>query len=181
MGRNTLVSLRIRFRYQLRALPLVVPFSIISLMGICGLWDEPLGLAIMLFWFGITFLPVAFLHVEYYLENRRKIFDIDDRSISVFKNGELVLRYENSELDRILFYKARVIESHGPYRFPTQYYCYLRFIPYDNKEEIVVTSLTTPKYFEEIYVRNVKVEVKLSVFPSIRYPFVVKERNLPEF
>jgi hypothetical protein len=139
--------------------------------------DTP-ALMILLSMFGLMFLPVAFIHIEYILENRDKVIEIDNHAISVFMDNELMLRYENSELEKIVFYKSRTIDTRGPHQFPTQYYFYAKFIPRGGREEIIVTSLMTPGYLEEIYNRGVKLDVKWSFFPSIRFPVVIGTMHL---
>lgn len=171
--------MRIRFKYHLRALPWMGPVGVGFFVLIFLLRGDTPGVIIMLSMFMLMFLPVAFLHTEYFLENRGKVIEIDNRSVSVFEKNRLVLRYDNSELERIEFYKAHAVDIRGFYRFPTQYYFYTRFVPRGGKKEIVVTSLVTSGYLEEVYNRGVKLEIKWSFFPSIRYPVVVKAESRP--
>lgn len=172
--------MRMRFKNQLRALPFVGSITIFFFVMIYLFRSDTPSVLIFLGGIVLVVLPVAFLHTEYLLENRGKVIEIDNYAISVFERDELVLRYSNAELDKIVFYKAGAVDTRGPYQFPTQYYFYVRFIPRGEKEEIVVTCLMTSGYLDEVYNRGVKMEIRLCAFPSIRYPLVVKTVNLPE-
>jgi hypothetical protein len=171
--------MRLEFKNQLRALPFVGPVIIFFfVMMYLFRFDTP-SVLIILGGIALVFLPVAFLHMEYFLENRGKVIEIDNHAISVFENNERVLHYENSELEKIVFYKSKTIDTRSAHQFPTQYYFYVRFIPRGGKKDVVVTSLVTSEYLEEVYNRGVKLELKWSVFPSIRYPVVVRAESRP--
>ena len=103
--------------------------------------------------FGIFFialtLPAIYLHIEYYITNRKQEITIGDDDITLnTKMGDIYI-YKFSELSKVILYKSASIDKGGIQFTPIESYHYLRIIT-NSKKQIIITCLMYPKLDEVV-------------------------------
>lgn len=164
----------ITFINQLKSLSLLVFITILTIIVVSyyyinDILDENLKFGFIFFTL-INFLPVIYLHLEYYFYNRGKILEIDPNQ-KIFS-----LTYESSEIEQFSFNEiAKVVLYMPPHfhsnklflRIPFDNYHYAKFYT-TNGNEIIITSLMVPKIEDIVFlIKGITVEKKKRIIASI--------------
>lgn len=120
--------------------------------------------------FLISFIPVAYLHIEYYLYNKDSSIEIDtsQNRINYWRGSNEIRVIEFDELDKILIYLAFPLYNKTYItRLPNDAYNFAKMI-LKSGEEIIITSLMVPKLEKTLsIIKDVPIEEKPRLYASI--------------
>lgn len=100
-------------------------------------------------WFTVLTLPVIYLHIEYYIANRKQEIAIKDDELTVITQNGNTYKFKFTELSKVILYKSASLDKGGIQFTPIESYHYARIITKSEKQ-IIVTCLMTPKLEEVV-------------------------------
>lgn len=100
-------------------------------------------------WFTVLTLPVIYLHIEFYIANRKQEIVIKDDELTVITRNGNTYKFKFTELSKVILYKSVSLDKGGIQFTPVESYHYVRIITKSEKQ-IIVTCLMTPKLEEVV-------------------------------
>jgi hypothetical protein len=94
-------------------------------------------------------LPLLYLHIEYYIANRKQEITIKDDEIAVITQNGNTHIFKFTELSKVILYKSASLDKGGIQFTPIESYHYARIITKSEKQ-IIVTCLMFPKLEEVV-------------------------------
>ena len=141
--------LRISLTNQLRVMSFHFMGTIFMLIALFILKFNIDVLIIFGIWFTVLTLPVIYLHIEYYIANRKQEIAIKDDELSVISQNGNTQKFKFTELSKVILYKSASLDKGGIQFTPIESYHYARIITKSEKQ-ILVTCLMFPKLEEFI-------------------------------
>ena len=116
-------------------------------------------------------LPVLYLHIVYYLENRGQKIIIDNNELVIKARGMLA-RIKKDDLDKVIYFLHGNMDKWGVPVTPMEYYNYIKIITKSGKQ-IFITCLMYKNLYEVLN--------ELSGIPATRKynPFFILRKNMP--
>lgn len=99
--------------------------------------------------FVLLTLPLLYLHIEYYIANRKQKIIIKDEEFTIIKQNGNILKFKFTELSKVILYKSASLDKGGIQLTPIESYHYARIITKSEKQ-IIVTCLMYPKLEEVV-------------------------------
>jgi len=100
-------------------------------------------------WFTVLTLPVIYLHIEYFIANRKQEVAIKDDELTVITQNGNTYKFKFTELSKVILYKSASLDKGGIQFTPIESYHYARIITKSEKQ-IIVTCLMFPKLEEVV-------------------------------
>jgi len=98
--------------------------------------------------YALLTLPLAYLHVQYYLANRRLEVIIENGELTITEKNGHTEKLKFTEISKVILYKSASLDKEAIQFTPLESYHYARIITKSEKQ-ILVTCLMSPK-LEEI-------------------------------
>ena len=121
---------------------LTVPFIGTVVIFAPGILLGSLPVAFILFAFWI--IPIIYLHLEYYFENKGMEIEFSDDEIVVSQENEDLVIINFADISEVVVYRSRNLDRGGPQKLSTESYSFARIIT-KSKMEITITCLMSPK------------------------------------
>jgi hypothetical protein len=94
-------------------------------------------------------LPLLYLHIEYYIANRKQEITIKDDELTVITQNGNTHKFKFTELSKVILYKSASLDKGGIQFTPIESYHYARIITKSEKQ-IIATCLMFPKLEEVV-------------------------------
>ncbi len=137
------MNYQITLRNQFKSLAFLIYGSLMFAFLILYLYRDPLFnkelIVFFIIYYLILFIPTLFLHIDYYLKNRKDVFFIDTLEKSIRINNLKLISF--NEVESVHYFMPPVWHRKGFIRFlPFEDYHYAK-INFRNGEQFVFTSL----------------------------------------
>lgn len=160
------IRYRLSIKNQLHSLSFIIAVTIVSIFGGIYFYNnygylEGTPLRIGIFFYLVYFLPVLFLHIEYFINDYKKTLYIDygdNLFIYVEKNDRQVFHLH--DIEKITIYK----DANG--WFSTSTYSYASIQIREREKPIILTSFLIREFAKPLRIKNQKIFYKRRIIPS---------------
>ncbi|MFC0262373.1 hypothetical protein [Fontibacter flavus] len=94
-------------------------------------------------------LPLLYLHIEYYIANRKQVITIEDDEFTISTQNGYTHKFKFTELSNVILYKSASLDKGGIQITPIESYHYARIIT-KSERQIIITCLMSPKLEEVV-------------------------------
>lgn len=141
--------LRLSVSNQLRVLSFQFMGIIFMFVTLYFLKFNKAALIIFGIWFTVLTIPVLYLHIEYYIANRKQGVTIEDDELTVITKNGNIHKFKFTELSKVILYKSASLDKGGIQFTPVESYHYARIIT-KSERQIIITCLMFPKLEEVV-------------------------------
>lgn len=141
--------LRIRTSSQLKVLSFHLMGTILMLVALYLLKFNVEFVVVFGGMYVLQTLPLLYLHIEYYIANRKQEITIGDDELTVITQNGNVHKFKFTELSKVILYKSASLDKGGIQFTSIESYHYVRIITKSNRQ-IIVTCLMFPKLEEMV-------------------------------
>lgn len=143
------MKLRISASNQLRVLSFHIMGTIFMLVALYLLKFNIEFVVIFGGMYVLLTLPILYLHIEYYIANKKQEITIKGEELTVITQNGNTHKFKFTELSKVILYKSASLDKGGIQFTPIESYHYARIIT-NSEKQIIVTCLMFPKLEEVV-------------------------------